>query len=191
MCTAFSPLKYVAINRFVERHKIASSEITDLNIVETVNSFMKPVLLSTGGATYEEIDQALGLLGNCAVTLLYCVAEYPANVIDFRHMREIRGKYGNVCKIGYSDHSTDVLNIPMMAKIHNATVIEKHVNFCGYADTPDAPTSLSGEQFAMMVKHLRNDLSIEETRRGNPHKRIKAVMPDGSTKYFRPMADGT
>lgn len=187
MCTGFSPDGYDMIDPWVKRHKIASSEITDPTILRKVASFGKPVLLSTGGATMDEIERAIGFLKPNPVTVLYCVAEYPARVIDFRNLSRLKKKFGNYCDIGYSDHSTDVLNVPTMALVCDAKVIEKHVNFVGCKDTPDAPHSLSKEEFSMMVKVLRNDLPEEETFRPNPWKRQLLTLKDGTTGYFRPL----
>lgn len=186
MCTAFSPEGYRFVDHYVETHKIASSELTDENILKTVNELRKPVLLSTGGANYHEIDRARQLLKDCSVTLMFCVAEYPAKVIDFRHLADMQSHYGLMAHYGYSDHSIDVLNIPLIAKRHGCEVLEKHVNFCGYTDTPDAPHSLSGEEFSQMVRHLREDLSLKETKRSNPHKRKSVTLANGITGYYRP-----
>jgi N,N'-diacetyllegionaminate synthase len=90
MCTAFSPDGYRSIDPYVRRHKVASSEITDLSILEAVNSLKKPVILSTGGAGGDDIDRALNALKDVPVTILYCVVEYPARIVDFRQMRVLR-----------------------------------------------------------------------------------------------------
>lgn len=187
MCTGFSPEAYQLINPWVERHKIASSEITAINILETVAKFGKPVLLSTGGATIDEIDRAVEILKPCPTTILYCVVEYPARVVDFRNIERLRRRYGGTCDVGYSDHSTDVLNVPTMALICGATVLEKHVNFSAHTDTPDAPHSLSEAEFSMMVRVLKNELGEDETFRPNPWKRRAVAMKDGTVGYYRPL----
>lgn len=186
MCTAFSPAKYQAIDRFVKRHKIASSEITHLDLLETVASLGKPVLLSTGGALPEEVDQALGILAGCPVTLMFCVAEYPARIVDFRHLLDMKDRYGHRYAYGYSDHSSDVLNVPVLARNHGAVIIEKHVNFAGHSDTPDARHSLSREEFQLMVKHLKGQTGILDTFRENPHKRVYRTPAGGAPGYYRP-----
>jgi sialic acid synthase SpsE len=181
MCTAFSPVVYLYIDPFVSRHKIASSEITDLNILKTVAQLKKPVLVSTGGATLDEIDTALDILDGLEVTLMHCVVSYPARVVDFRHLDELKERYGSRCLYGYSDHSCDVLNIPMVARDRGAVILEKHVNFTSHTDTPDAPHSLNENEFAMMVRNLKGNLSPRETFILNPHKR----KPSGDS-FVRP-----
>lgn len=182
MCTAFSPANYAYIDPFVSRHKIASSEITDINILRTVASLGKPVIVSTGGATIDETDQAVSILDGLAVTLLHCVVDYPSRIVDFRHLDELKERYGDKVSYGYSDHSCDVLNIPMVAKHRGAVIIEKHVNFTEHTDTPDAPHSLNEKEFSMMVRNLKGTLSPRETFINNPHKRIKS-----GDRFIRPL----
>lgn len=158
MCTGFSPREYEIINPFVTLHKIASAELTDVGILKKVNSFKKPVILSTGGSHYDDIRNGCELLSDCSVTLLFCVADYPARLVDFCLLDEMRHELGNGFQYGYSDHSVDVLNIPKIAVDHGASVIEKHVNLCGVTGTPDAGHSISGEEFSLMVDSIEGKL---------------------------------
>ncbi len=187
MCTAFSPDNYKLINPFVRRHKVASSEITALDILETVNSFRKPVILSCGGADHFQIRAALLMLRNVPVTLLYCEVAYPAKIVDLRNIDYLKSKFGQTCAVGYSDHSIDVLEIPKRAQKKGATIIEKHVNFCGYTDTPDAPHSLNFEEFKIMVRHLKGRFDVEDRAPSNPYQRKAVNLPNGKRGYFRPM----
>lgn len=188
-CTAFSPAGYQRVNGLVQRHKIASSEITALDILETVESFGKPVILSTGGAGFKQIDRAVEILDSCDVTLLYCVSAYPARIVDFRKLDAMRARYGQKYAYGYSDHSTDILNLPILARDnHGATVIEKHVNFTDHTDTPDAAHALSKQEFALMVKHLRGETTLADTDFENPHQREYRPNSDGKMGFFRPLA---
>jgi len=155
MCTAFSSGGYTVVEPFVKTHKIASAELTDPTILNRVNSFGKPVYLSTGGSDFNEISQALGHLKGCAVTIMFCVADYPAKIVDFRHLELLKERFGGGYRYGYSDHSTDALNIPRIAKNRGCEVIEKHVNFITHSHTPDAGHSLDEVEFSLMVKMLR------------------------------------
>lgn len=186
MCTAFSSEGYRRVNELVKIHKVASSEITDLNLLATVNSFRKPVILSCGGATPTEIDAALFALRSCKVTLLYCVVAYPAKIVDFRHLDQLMDNYEDRCDFGYSDHSIDVLNIPKIARDRGCVIIEKHVNFTEHKDTPDAPHSLNTEEFHMMCRHLKGQVHATETHSGNAHKRRRIVDDQGHSHYYRP-----
>ena len=194
MCTAFSPSAYELVDRYVSRHKIASAELSDRDILATVNSFKKPVYLSTGGSNLEEIKAALEQLKDCEVTVLYCVADYPAKVIDLRNVERLQlALYGRCAGVGYSDHSIDVLNIPGIAKSEGAVVIEKHVNFTSHTDTPDAPHSINGEELRLMVRVIKGDrITLDETaslcnqRMRNEWRRRPVAQDDGSIKYYRP-----
>lgn len=157
MCTAFSVSGYRYINEYVSKHKIASSELTDINILKEVNSYKKPVLLSTGGADLNlEIRHALLLLKDCPVTIMFCVSDYPAKIIDFRRFVDLQAYFGANYQYGFSDHSIDTLIIPERAKNMGATIIEKHTNFFDYTDTNDATHSLNENEFKVMCSFLKN-----------------------------------
>lgn len=192
MCSAFSPELAEAVDPFVTTHKIASAELTHVRLLEKINSFKKPVILSTGASGERDIDLALTALKDCDVTLLYCVSAYPARFVNFAKMDKLK-RYGR--KVGFSDHTTDVLNIPRLAQDRGAVVLEKHVNLCGVTDTPDAPHSLSLDEFKYMVQSLRNGNAPLELNEENPmilrHNRrlivtaeIKAGEKFDETKNF-------
>lgn len=163
MCTAFSADGYKYVNEFVGIHKIASAEMTDTSILATVNAFKKPVFMSTAGSSLEDIGEALKLLPDCPVTVLYCVGDYPAKVVDFKHFEKLKEHFGNRYLYGYSDHSTDVINIPKMATYYGSTVIEKHVNFTASRQTNDAAHSINGDEFRLMVDSCQGQLDHDAT----------------------------
>ncbi len=192
MCTAFSPDGYRFIDPFVKCHKVASAELTAIDILKTVNDLKKPVCLSTGGATTEEINTALAILTDVPVTLFYCVADYPAKVVDFRAFDQLRIRH-DAHKYGYSDHSIDVLNIPELAQAMGASVIEKHVNFTEHTDTPDAPHAINEAELALMIKNLKGEATMADTDKlcnvqmKTQWKRRAVYSDDGSIGYFRPL----
>lgn len=191
MCTGFSAGGYRFLNPYVKRHKVASSELPDIELLSTLNSLGKPVILSTGGSTLNEIGSALLMLRNVQVTLMYCVVDYPARVVDLRHLELMKDRFGDGCSYGYSDHSTDVLHIPFLAKSFGAVVLEKHVNFTNHTDTPDAPHSLSASEFQMMTQRLKSRLKPEETFQPNPWKRKMITLPNGMRGFYRPLPDAS
>lgn len=163
MCSAFSPTGYEFVNNYVDTHKIASSEMVDLFILDRVNEFRKPVLLSTAGADLEtEVGPALIRLKDCAVTLMFCVGDYPARITDFRHLTRMQEHFGFNYTYGFSDHSTDVLNIPKRASQFGLAYLEKHVDFIG-CDGPDSPHSLNEQEFTIMVNNIKHDTTSRET----------------------------
>jgi len=150
MCTAFSPEGYDLVNPLVKRHKIASAELTHKRILQKVNSFKKPVILSTGAATEGDIRTALELLCDCPVTLLYCVAAYPAGIVDLGVMLKLRATFDT--PVGFSDHTTDWLSAPQSAVGYGATVIEKHFKIRDNPAWPDNGHALLPDQFKAMIR---------------------------------------
>ncbi|MEQ8715301.1 MAG: pseudaminic acid synthase, partial [Cyclobacteriaceae bacterium] len=109
-------------------YKIASFEITDIPLIEYVASKGKPVIISTGIATHEDIELALDAcyqMGNRQVALLKCTSSYPApieesNMVMVKDMAE---RYGVVT--GLSDHTMGSA-VPIVATCFGAKIIEKH-----------------------------------------------------------------
>lgn len=171
MCSAFSPELIDAVDPYVSTHKVASAELTHVRILQKLNDLGKPVILSTGASGIGDIGNALSILSNVEVTLLYCVAEYPArlvNLLTIPHMREAYGR-----DVGFSDHTTDILMIPKMAKDFGATVIEKHVNFIDGLSSADSPHSLTAEEFKWMCNSIKlNEYQpVKETEMRSTHNR--------------------
>lgn len=152
MCSAFSPEQYEVVDRVVDIHKVASAEMTHLRILQKLRKLGKPVILSTGASGEADIRGALEVLGGVPVILMYCVAAYPARVIDLGIIQQMAQRFG--VPVGYSDHSESATVIPQRAVELGACVLEKHVNFVG-ATGPDSPHSLDTDQFQYMVQVIR------------------------------------
>lgn len=135
-------------------YKIASFELVDLPLIRYAMSKRKPVILSTGMATYDEIAAAvLSVHGKGAGTrliLLKCTSAYPApsedaNLRVIRHLRSIFP-----CPVGLSDHTLGIA-VPVAAVALGACMIEKHLTLSRAAGGPDAAFSLEPAEFAAMV----------------------------------------
>jgi N,N'-diacetyllegionaminate synthase len=153
MCSAFSPELLDAVNPYVNIHKVASAELTHVRMLEKLRRLGKPVILSTGASGAQDIEYAIDCLGVCPTVLMYCVAAYPAQEIELETIHTIKTQFGLL--MGYSDHSLDVLHVPVSAvRKYGACVLEKHFTTIGL-DTPDAPHSLTVDQFKNMVSAIR------------------------------------
>jgi len=139
-------------------YKIASFEITDVPLIEYAASRKKPIIISTGIAKEEEIDDAVDAcrrVGNNDITLLKCTSEYPApleaaNLLTIADMK----KRWDV-KVGLSDHTAgDVCACTAVSL--GAEIIEKHFIADKSFGGPDAAFSMDKNEFAAMVKRIRD-----------------------------------
>lgn len=153
MCTAFSVSGVKFLDPFVKRHKIASSDLTHLELLRAVKATGKPIVLSTGASSEGDIRQALAVLDGSDVTLLYCISEYPTRSTDVRTITMMRDSYG--VPVGLSDHSTEIISVPLAAVQAGAVMIEKHMTAYPEIESPDRPHSLTDTEFAKMVRAVR------------------------------------
>ena len=143
-----------------DRFKIPSGEITNLPYLRHVGAFGKPLILSTGMATLGEIEAALDaceIAGTprSRITVLHCNTEYPTPMqdVNLRAMCSIRDAFG--VAVGYSDHTLGI-EVPIAAVALGATVIEKHLTLDRNWPGPDHKASLEPDEFAVMVRAIRN-----------------------------------
>lgn len=142
----------------VEFYKIASFELVDIPLIEYVASKGKPIVMSCGMGSVEEIEEALAACkrqGNSDVILLKCCSQYPAQYEDMNVsvIPDMKKRFG--VPVGLSDHSFGSL-APVVAVSMGAKVIEKHVCLSRKIDNPDAGFSMEIEEFARMVEDVRN-----------------------------------
>lgn len=138
-------------------YKIASFEITDVNLIRYAASKGKPMLISTGIATEDDIKDAIDAchsVGNYDLTFLKCTSAYPAplskaNLLTIPDMKE---RFG--VKVGVSDHSM-TNTLPITAVALGATVVEKHIILDRNLGGPDSAFSMQPKEFASMVKAIR------------------------------------
>lgn len=155
MCSAFSPELIDVVHPFVKVHKVASSEMCHVRMLECLNQIGKPVILSTGAQTVSDIHSALNIFKNVPVTLMYCVSAYPAYEIDLDIIDKLKERFN--IPVGFSDHSIDYLNLPFFAwKTYNVPIIEKHFKAID-AQTPDSEHSLNRDQFRKMVQKIKGE----------------------------------
>jgi N,N'-diacetyllegionaminate synthase len=138
--------------------KIPSGEITNKPYLTKLAQTKKPIILSTGMSTLEEIEEALKLFHSYDredITLLHCNTEYPTPYGDVNlcAMKSLREHFG--VKVGYSDHTIG-LEIPIAATALGACVIEKHFTLDRTMPGPDHKASLEQKELAEMVRAIRN-----------------------------------
>jgi len=141
----------------VPAYKIASFEITDIPLIEYVASKGKPIIISTGIASIEDIELAIDAckrFGNSNIALLKCTSSYPAPIEEANIcMIKDLAKRFNVIS-GLSDHTIGS-TVPIVATALGAKIIEKHFIIDRTIGGPDASFSMNEEEFTKMVKAIR------------------------------------
>ena len=156
-----SPFDYTSVD-FLENikmpaYKIASCEITDIPLIRYIASKHKPIIISTGIARLEDIDEALLACkkeGNSQVILLKCTSEYPAPVSEanLKTIPDLSKRFDIMT--GLSDHTMGVA-VSIAAVVLGAKVIEKHFILNKEIGGPDAAFSLDKKEFKSMVDGIR------------------------------------
>lgn len=150
--------------------KIASSEITNYPFLKKIAQTGKPIVMSTGMCTLQEIRQAMDVLlssGDRKIVLLQCNTEYPTPMqdVNLRAMLGLQREFG--CPVGYSDHTRGI-EIAIAAAALGAVIIEKHFTLDKHMVGPDHIASLDPNELEAMVRAIRN----VETALGSPAKEI-------------------
>ena len=141
----------------VEFYKIASFELVDIPLIEYVAKKNKPIIMSCGMGSIEEIDEAIGACernGNKDVILLKCCSQYPAKYEDLNLsiIPDMEKRFKKI--VGLSDHSFGSV-APVMAVALGAKVIEKHVCLNRDENSHDTGFSMTIDEFAQMVTEVR------------------------------------
>lgn len=140
-----------------EAYKIASFELVDIPLIEYTASKGKPMVISTGMGSPEEIQDAVDAChraGNDRIVLLKCCSEYPAPWADMRlgNIPDMRSRFG--VPVGLSDHSAGSLGAVVGVAL-GACVVEKHVKL-DEVESVDSKFSMPMDAFAQMVRDVRN-----------------------------------
>lgn len=138
-------------------YKIASFEMVDLPLLEYAASKGKPIIMSTGMGTLEEIREAVEAVystGNRQLALLKCSSVYPADPADMhlRTIQDMKRRFG--IPVGLSDHSLGHMSA-VTAVALGASIIEKHFCISREIDNPDASFSMTPEEYRAMVDEVR------------------------------------
>jgi len=144
-------------NMDVPAYKVASFEITDIPLIKYIASKNKPVIISTGIATLEEIKDAIDAckeVGNNQIALLKCTSAYPTpfDEVNLLTIPDMIKRFNTV--VGISDH-TPGTSVPIASIVLGAKIIEKHFILDKKIGGPDASFSLEPKEFSEMVKSVR------------------------------------
>ncbi len=141
----------------VPAYKLASFELVDIPLIQKMASTRKPLIMSTGMATVEEVDEAVlaaRQAGATQIALLKCTSAYPASPeeMNLRTIPELSRRYG--LAVGLSDHSMSAA-VPVTAVALGACIIEKHLTLTRSEPGPDSAFSLEPREFKDMVEAVR------------------------------------
>lgn len=156
LCTPFDRASANFLNRLgVNAFKIASADLTNLDLLGYVADLGKPMIVSTGMSYWEEIEQAVGLLKKSAVpfALLHCRSAYPVwpREVNLKMLNRL-SRFG--CPVGYSGHDIGI-TIPLVAASMGACIIEKHITLDAQMPGPDHKISLEPNELKRLVRDIR------------------------------------
>jgi N-acetylneuraminate synthase len=141
----------------VPAHKVASFELVDIPLIQKMARSGKPLIMSTGMASVEEIEEALQSareVGATQIALLKCTSAYPAPAeeMNLRTIPEMTRRFG--VPVGLSDHTMGIA-APVAAVALGACIIEKHLTLSRATPGPDSAFSLEPHEFKAMVEAVR------------------------------------
>ncbi|MBC8331871.1 MAG: N-acetylneuraminate synthase [Anaerolineae bacterium] len=150
----------------LEVYKTSSGDITNLPLLTHIACKAKPMIISTGMATLEEVDKAVRTVrdsGNQKLVLLHCVSNYPTHPVDvnLRAMHTLAREFD--VPVGFSDHTTGI-DIAIAAVALGARVLEKHFTLDRNLPGPDHQASVEPDELTAMVASIR---------------RVEAALGDG------------
>ncbi|MGA3171944.1 MAG: N-acetylneuraminate synthase family protein [Chthoniobacteraceae bacterium] len=134
--------------------KIASASLTDDQLIKYTRAKGKPILLSTGMSTYEEIDHAVEILGKNELILMHTCSAYPAHYkeLNLRQIPALRQRYG--VPVGYSGHETGIAS-SSAAVAMGACTVERHITLDRAMWGSDQAASLEPSGLSRLIRDIR------------------------------------
>jgi N-acetylneuraminate synthase/N,N'-diacetyllegionaminate synthase len=175
VATPFSPEDVARVERLdIDAIKIASPDVVNEVLLERAAEAGRPLLVSTGAATIDEVESAVWLLRrhDALFALIHCISSYPTPG-DQAQLGWIGELSVFDVPVGYSDHTTEML-AGGMSVTAGAAVIEKHLTYDRSSAGPDHATSFDPIDFASYVRYVR----VAEQMRGNATKRVLDIEQD-------------
>ena len=151
----------------VPAHKVASASVTDLGMLRKLKETGKPIILSTGMSTLEQIDTAVGILGTEKLVILHATSTYPLppEEANLRTIQTLKDRYG--VPIGYSGHEPG-LQISIAATALGAVALERHITLDRTMWGSDHSASLEPRGLETLIRDVR----IIEEALGDGVKRV-------------------
>jgi len=151
LVTPMSKMAAQKVNDLVNRWKVSSADIVDMELLEYLKSTKKPIILSVGMSTQQQVYAAVKFLKKQIQFINYCVSLYPTPIykIDLSNILKLKEKYG--LPVGFSDHSLSI-EVPALAVRMGACAVEKHFTLDRNAFGPDHKISLLPDEFKKMVE---------------------------------------
>ncbi|WP_203579263.1 N-acetylneuraminate synthase family protein [Microbacterium hibisci] len=152
----------------VVAHKVASASLTDVELLEALRDSGKPVILSTGMSTIEQIDAAIDILGTDRLVLMHATSTYPMEPeeANLRMIPALRERFPGV-PVGYSGHERG-LQISLAAVALGAVAVERHITLDRTMWGSDHAASLEPAG----LQHLVRDIRVIEAALGDGVKRV-------------------
>lgn len=149
-------------------YKIASASLTDDNLLKYVRKTGKPIFLATGMSTMEQIEHAVGVLGEDNLIIYHCTSTYPSelNEINLKVITTLREKYN--CPVGFSGHEKGILPSIMSAML-GANAVERHITTDRTIWGSDQAASLERDGIYRVVRDIRQ---------------INTILGDGVKKVY-------
>lgn len=140
----------------VPYYKVASRDLTNLPALEAIAKTGKPVIISTGMASLEDIEDALEVLGADRedIIILQCISQYPATLenVNLKVMETLKKRYGKIT--GFSDHTPGII-ASVTASILGAAVVEKHITLSRAMKGSDQAGSLEEPGLKLVIKYIK------------------------------------
>ena len=149
-------------------YKIASASLTDDNLLKHTKAKGKPLILSTGMSTMEEINHAVNILGKENLVLLHCTSTYPSDPkeLNLKVIQKLKEEFD--CPVGYSGHEVGVAS-SVLAAVIGACMIERHITLDRAMWGSDQAASLEPQGLKRMIR----DIGL-----------IPVIMGDGIKKVY-------
>ncbi len=174
-------------------HKIASACLTHSDLLQRVKRCGRPVILSTGGSSLDQVKKAVNILGRDQLVILHCVATYPSTdeETNIRIMETLRDEFHDV-PVGYSGHEADTL-ASRLAVSRGAIVVERHVTLNRNMPGSDQKASIEPDDLALMIDEIktietkrgtRNVLPAPEWASAEEMSRIETILGSGTKKVL-------